>query len=202
MFRIISLSVIYGGAFASFVGTYVSVSPGADLSSWHLYWMIGAAAFTFIAFVFDVAMYLMSRPKRYRGRNKDRNIIKYMRQWLCSGGRAVIFSRDMSWGNDEYVKPTLINKSKNGELLICIQSPTPLTDLLKQNGAEVYTYAHLSKVPSSRFTIVNYEKHGAKVAVGLPEGNDHVIQEYQKGVDPFFSVAEDLVKYVIAARAT
>jgi hypothetical protein len=112
----------------------------------------------------------------------------------------VIFSRDMSWGSDEKVRRVLSKKAAQGELTICLEHAIPLTDELKQVGATIIEYGYLGQVPRSRFTIVDFERDGARVAVGVTQNRRHVIQEFRSGVDPFFAVAEDMVRFVIASE--
>ena len=46
----------------------------------------------------------------------------------------------------------------------------------------------------SRFTITNFGREDAKIAVGKSlENNIHMIEEYKNGELPFFHVASDLV---------
>jgi hypothetical protein len=199
MAKIVSIVVIYGGAFASFVGTHLSLNADLRLNSWHFYWLVAASAFTLLAFVSDISQYMRTKPKIFKVPDAKGEIVDYMCHWLSSGGRTVIFSRDMSWASHEAVRRLLSEKAKKHELVICLQNHNESTAKLANLGAEIYAYGHLGEVPLSRFTIVDYEKHGARVAVGLGEDGKHVIKEYQKGKDPFFSVAEDLVRYVIAS---
>lgn len=124
-----------------------------------------------------------------------------MLRWISSGGRVVIFSRDMSWAHDEAVCSVLKDKAARNELTVCLERSIKLTDELRNCGATIITYGHLNHIPRSRFTIVDFGREGARVAVGVHQNGRHVIQEYRDGLDPFFAVAEDLVRLLIAADA-
>ncbi len=111
----------------------------------------------------------------------------------------MIFSRDMSWTHDEAIRQVLMEKAGRNELIVCLEHPIRLTDELRRQGAQIVTYGALGHVPRSRFTIVDFGREGARVAVGVKVGNEHVIQEFRSGDHPFFAVAEDLVKLLLAS---
>ena len=112
----------------------------------------------------------------------------------------MIFSRDMSWADDEATRQILLEKAERNELTVCVERSIPLTDELRQSGARIVTYESLGHVPRSRFTIVDFDRDGARVAVGVRVQDKHVIQEFRSGHHPFFAVAEDLVKFLIASN--
>lgn len=111
----------------------------------------------------------------------------------------MIFTRDMTWV-DPTVQEILTAKARQRELTICIEHPLTVAEALEKEGAEIICYGELGVVPQSRYTIVDFEKHGARVAVGGAVGNYHVIQEFRDGEHPFFAVAEDLAKILIAYK--
>lgn len=111
----------------------------------------------------------------------------------------MIFSRDMSWTDEKAIRQVLMEKAGRNELTVFLEHPIPLTDELRRQGAQIVTYGALGHVPRSRFTIVDFGREGARVAVGVKVGNDHVIQEFRSGDHPFFAVAEDLVKLLLAS---
>ena len=84
-------------------------------------------------------------------------------------------------------------------MVVCVDKEIPITKELEKAGGQIITYGALEQVPLSRFTIINYERDGAQVAVGVPSGNDHLIQEFRSGSHPYFALAADLVKFLIAA---
>ena len=94
----------------------------------------------------------------------------------------------------------MLEKATRRELTVFLEHSIPLTDELRERGATIITYQSLGHIPRARFTIVDYGREGARVAVGVHEHGRHVIQEYQNGFHPFFAVAEDLVRFLIAAE--
>jgi hypothetical protein len=163
-------------------------------------WQTGFALLCIIllvAIVWEVITYMRSGPRRYY-LFKKRRIRNFMRRWLLSGGRAVIFTRDMSWAGDESIRQVLVEKAQRNELTICIETVIPLAAQLATLGAQVISCGELEVVPRSRYTIIDFERDGARVAVGGTVGRHHVIQEFRSGDHPFFAVAEDLARLLIA----
>jgi hypothetical protein len=121
---------------------------------------------------------------------------RFMHNWIESSGRTAIFSRDMSWASEPDIADLLRKKAASGELTICVPTQTALTSELELGGAEILTYGRLRHVPRSRFTIRNYGRGDAEVAIGLADGNSHRIRTYQAGRHPAFQTCEDLVEVI------
>lgn len=197
MFKLVAIASIQIATCASILSLYFALQPlSTDRPWWH--WLLIAFAIIacFLLTLREIAAHLRSAPKTYRS---PRKINSYMHKWVSSGGRVVIFSRDMSWAHDEAIRQVLLEKAGRNELTICLEHPIGLTDELRGQGAQIVTYGALGHVPRSRFTIVDFGREGARVAVGVKVGNDHVIQEFRSGDHPFFAVAEDLVKLLLAS---
>lgn len=133
-------------------------------------------------------------------RGDAKGIGKYMYKWIKNGGRVAIWTRDMSWANDDEIRSLLRTKSKTRELVVCISKPTDLTEELGSLGAEIYFYGDHMQEPESRFTIANFRVGGSSVAVGRPAGRWHVIEEFQAGHHPASHMASDLVNTVMALK--
>jgi hypothetical protein len=107
-----------------------------------------------------------------------------MHKWLSSGGLAAVFSRDLSWvkpGSE--VDKLLTDKATHQELILFVSKHTEITKRLRAEGGVVHTYpSHYS--PSSRFTIIDYKKNGARIAVGANEDGKHTIRKYSLGSSP------------------
>jgi hypothetical protein len=196
--KIIAIVIVQVGASASILSLYFTFQPfNASRPWWH--WLL--VAFAIISCMFltfrEIVNSVRFAPKIYRS---TKRINAYMHRWVSSGGRVVIFSRDMSWAGDGAIRKLLSEKARRNELTVCLERTIPLTNELQKEGAQVVTYQHLGHVPRSRFTIVDFGREGARVAVGVKFGNDHVIQEFQSGFHPFFAVAEDLVKFLLASK--
>lgn len=181
---------------AGIIRFYFSL-PAASQSE--LLWQIGTVAMVVInvaAIAWETVSHIQSAPKRFR-LTQPGKIRRYMIRWLRSGGRSVIFTRDMTWV-DETVREILLAKARNRELTICLEHPLPIATELQREGAQVISYGELGVVPRSRYTIVDFGKNGARVAVGGAVHNHHVIQEFRDGEHPFFAVSDDLAKILIA----
>ena len=120
-------------------------------------------------------------------------IRNYMFQWIQNGGRVAVWTRDMSWVDDDEMKRMLREKAESKELIICLQREIDNSAYLERYGADVATYGEAYS-PASIFTIVNFERAGSRVAVGRRMGNFHIIQEYSADEHPAFHMAYDLVR--------
>ena len=195
MTKLITVVMLQASACASLLGLYVSLLPvTAERPWWHWFLITFAVLASCCLAITEIVGYLRSAPKTYLSQRK---INRYMQRWVSSGGRVVIFSRDMSWAQEGETRAVLLGKARRNELTVCVEHSMPLTDALRDAGATIINYGHLRHIPRSRFTIVDFEKEGARVAVGAKFKGRHVIQEFQNGEHPFFGVAEDLVKILI-----
>jgi hypothetical protein len=140
-----------------------------------------------------------NRPKRYKNAEE---INEYMFRWISNIGRIVIFTRDMTWTNEQRIKDKLIEKSRNKELIVCMPKANEFANELKEKGASIVEYNHLNFEPQSRFTIVQYGRNDAKVAIGKSYKKYHLIEEFENGDHPLFHVAQDLVNILIKANET
>ncbi|MFN3608182.1 MAG: hypothetical protein ACK4Y9_03875 [Hyphomonas sp.] len=139
--------------------------------------------------------YYRLKPKSYDVRSLDINT--YMRSWLQSGGRALILSRDLTWvGSKELA--ILEKKARQNELEILVESSNDTVRKLESAGATVHIYKCLGFTPSSRFTIIDYDKNGARVAVGKVRGTKHLITEHHNNNDDVFVLATDLKNSILA----
>ena len=196
MHKLIGIIVLQAASCASILGLYFSLYPlGAVRPWWHWVLVAVTAVITVLLIVRDITDYYKSRPKIFHSKS---DVSNYMRNWISSAGRVVIFSRDMSWAGEQATVDVLFSKARQNELTVCVEHDMHLTRELEKAGARVITYGALNHVPRSRFTIVDYEKDGARVAVGASVKGQHVVQEFQSGEHPFFAVAEDLVKILSA----
>jgi hypothetical protein len=159
--------------------------------------------FQFISIGFSIALIVImavydwvNRPQRYRSSDQIQN---YMYDWVSQTGRVVIFTRDMSWVN-ETIKRKLIEKSKESELIVCMPKANALAGELQSYGARIVEYnRHLTYTPESRFTIVRFGRSDARIAIGIQNENEHLIEEFSNGHHPLFHVAHDLVNILMEA---
>lgn len=141
--------------------------------------------------VYTLIISFKNKPKKY---SKKVDIDEYMFNWISQDGRAVIFTRDMSWADSIGMIDMLKAKANKQELTIVMSHSTNLTNELKAYGAEIVLYGGVDFIPSSRFTIIRDGRSDARVAIGRRYSNgEHVIEEFDNSTHPLFSVATDLV---------
>ncbi len=176
------------------LGLWVSLNPNIrQFSSFQIVLLtITVIGILFMIF-WDIRSYWKRKPKFYR---TTEAIDQYMYRWISQRGRAVIFTRDMSWASSKKIKQLLLEKANRRELEICLPNSIPLTDELATAGAEVHTYPSFNEAPYSRFTIIRYGKDDARIAIGRNVEGRHQIEEYSYGTDPVFSIGYDLVRLV------
>lgn len=186
--RLISLVA----SIASIVGIIYPDLPSLDKLQW---WQV---LFVFTAAFFFVAVIIME-IRSHRGHRAFRLIDKsriqgYLLKWISQRGRVAIWSRDLSWATDGEARKLLCKKAEAGELIICLPKSQPITDELEKLGAEICIYNSKSEDPSSRFTVAFFGQDGARVAVGRPSGEFHLIDEFYSDQDPVFHIASDLIQ--------
>ncbi|GAB2177088.1 hypothetical protein [Dongia sp. agr-C8] len=199
MLGIVGTVVAQLAAYASFAGLYFTIVPfdqERPISHWVV---IGFGCTVGLALLTtEVRAKIRSLPKTYK---KTEQINQFMERWVSSRGQIVIFSRDMSWASKSSILTILIEKARNRELTVYVKEQVEVTRQLAAAGAKIITYGQLNHEPKSRFTIVGYGVDGARVAVGVTQKDRHVIEEFESGEHPYFSVAEDLIKFVRAANS-
>ena len=148
-----------------------------------------------LLFILLVWFEISERPqRRIYSKGDTEGILLYMHDWIQDGGRVAIWTRDMSWADDERTENLLRDKAAKDELVIFSPSSSPLTQSLADAGAEVYYYGKdRLDSPSSRFTITQFGRHGSSVAVGRAGNRTHIIDEFHSGDHPAFHIAADLV---------
>ncbi len=155
-------------------------------------WMVAAASIaTFV--IVRVREHLRTAPRAYRNTQK---IKAFMQDWIGRGARVAIFSRDMSWVDDDGIRDLLRAKSRRRELVLCLPNEIALSAELRNLGAEVHLYPELDYTPASRFTIINVGRHDSEVAIGQSINGVHTILKSRIGHDPLFAVTADLVGVV------
>ena len=193
---IVRATLIVLSSFASIIALALDLIPGSDQVPSSYLIALTAAVGIIVAFI--VVTEAAGRTPYYVFRRGDTDGIgKYMYKWIKNGGRVAIWTRDMSWANDDKIRSLLRTKSKTRELIVCISKPIDLTEELGSLGAEIYCYGDYMQEPESRFTIANFRVGGSSVAVGRPAGPWHVIEEFQAGHHPAFHMAFDLVRTVM-----
>lgn len=194
LFRHITAAV---GMYVSLLGLVLAVRPaGAPFTQWQKVLLVIATVLFLVELSFGVAELSGHPERRFRqGRKQELRIRNFMFQWLKSNGRAVIFTRDLSWvdATDQQMQSLLTQKAGANELTVVLPTHTSTTLALEAAGATVVTYENLDYVIQSRFTLIGMGRAGSRVAVGHSSEGTHVIQ-IANATDPVFYLAEDLVE--------
>jgi len=150
----------------------------------------------FLLYSFLVFYEVSTMDGKHIFKQSDSTSIKnYMLHWIAYGGRVAIWTRDMSWANDDRSKNLLLEKAQSGELIICLPTHTSFSRELEEKGGEIYVYGmELLSDPSARFTIAFYGRDGSKVAIGRARADKHIIEEFDTGSHPAFNLANELVQ--------
>jgi hypothetical protein len=183
------------GSLASLIGLLFTIkNPNSSFNGWQ--WLLLFLAITFFVVFIGVIIweYITKKPLIFKN---AKGIRDYMYKWIENGGRTVIFTRDLSWVSDDAMKDMLNNKARRGELTICMPNKISKVEEFEKSGATIVVYSSLNYTPLSRFTITNYGRDDAKVAVGksMSSGN-HLIEVYGNGEHPYFQVANDLINII------
>ena len=190
--RITFLSSIVG---ASLSGLGVIV-PLVVTSSYVTWWVLVLIAVFLSLMVLTTVIVLKSETTiRVCQADDEMSIHNYLVHWIKNGGRIAIWTRDMSWADDDDMKEMLRQKAQSQELIICLPNETDTTEYLSSYGAEVIAYGAWDS-PITSFTIANYGRAGSRVAIGRRKGNLHIIQEFSAEEHSAFDMAHDLVRLV------
>jgi hypothetical protein len=156
--------------------------------------IVGVVLSFLYGFLVFFEIYTLDGKRVFKQSDPD-SIRNYMLHWIAYGGRVAIWTRDMSWVKDEQSKSLLLEKAKNGELIICLPTHTSFSEQLEKEGAKIYVYGtDLLSDPSARFTIAYYGRDGSKVAIGRARADKHIIEEFDSGSHPAFHLAYELVQ--------
>ena len=177
-------------SYASIFGLYFTITPWSGEKSVGHWIVLGIAAVTSVLHLCQTGFeHFKERPKSFR---KPKDIQNYMVQWLSSGGRSVIFSRDLSWAQNGEEAVLLQDKARRNELTICVEASSSYAKKLKELGARVVVYGCNGFVPKSRFTIVDFGRIGARVAIAVKDGETHNIQEFKSDHPELLPVSRTL----------
>jgi len=179
------------GFLVSLLGLFISVAPPSKDLAWWQVTLVALSLGLFIYFMVDDLRRL--NQKRLK---TESDVNRYMHNWLSKGGRATIFTNDMTWADqDQTIQELLLDKASRRELTICMPEPTELAIACRRKGAVVLTYQQLQYVPRSRFTIIRDGRMDARIAVGMTTEGVHCVEEYQMGEHAVFAIANDLVEF-------
>jgi hypothetical protein len=192
MSRLIRDMIISIGALASLVGLVFAVRPrGAPWSPLDIFLLVLALLLGCVSVYLDVVKYQSRQVRVFKG---QRAIRDYMYQWINNAGGVAIFTRDLSWVNDDEVETLLKAKAKKGDLTLVLPRPIKLSRQLETSGASVLYYPTIDYVIKSRFTVINTGRADTRVAIGRTEGTKHFVEEFSAGDHPAFYLADDMLQ--------
>ena len=179
------------GTFGSMVALVASLKPSdAAFTGWQYVLLTSFTIFGLLDFVFTTADYLRGRSTRLKS---ERSIRDYMFRWISTAGKVEIFSRDLSWVDDDEMEALLQRKAARSELTLVIPAAIPLSAELLAAGATVLTYPDLNYAMQSRFTVINSGRTDTAVAIGRTQNGVHLVEEFRaESGDPAFYLAQDL----------
>lgn len=128
--------------------------------------------------------------------DNDGEIKKYMYNWISTQGQVSIFSRDLSWVDDQI---KILMLSKKEDLSICAAKETDLLKELRANDVNVYLYDDSIFPMVSRFTIIRSNKSDKQIAIATTQKihnkEKHCIYESRNNlVDNWIiGLAQDLI---------
>lgn len=144
---------------------------------------------------------LCAELKKVIVRPNETKVCDYLDKWIDDSGRLAIVSRDLSWVKDK-IKTKLINKAKNGELIVILPKNNEISRKLMDAGAEVryYLYGGESKkvdsnVLQSRFMIAGYEAN-PRMTIPKISIDQHINDEFSSG-DHQTHVSSDIVDIIL-----
>jgi len=140
---------------------------------------------------YDIYQAWQERPKRFAGRNRDEKTRDYMIWLLSHEGGCVMSSKDLSWATGD-ARDKLLDKARKHSLSLLLPYETDLSEELRAAGADVHYYADKGWALKSRFTIVNYQRGDAWLAVGLSSPDAHSIREIRTNDDAALNMAKDI----------
>lgn len=191
MFHLLARQLSYLSAIVTAASVFISVTTTLNNNiKAGLIFVIALAVFLIS---WDIVEYLKNRPEKFLPNSHQ--IVEFMNEWVSCGGRTAILSGDLSWAKDnpEAIK-FLEKKAKAKDLILCVRTTNELIEYLVENGAELHNYSKYSFSPKSRFTVIDYEKNGERIAVGFVEDNNHVIYKYDTKDSVVTTLACDLMR--------
>lgn len=191
LFRIIVLNVSMLVSLILLVFSFKDADQ--PLTAWQWAFALVCVGITAVVTTFDLLEWRRRGWKDLRGAGEIRD---YMFDWIDSASSAAIFSRDMSWVQDDRMKGMLREKARSSSLVLVLPREIPFSAELKQLGASVYHYPQIDYVIRSRFTVVDLDSHNTRVAIGRSNGDRHRVEEISAGDNPSLNLAIDMLELV------
>ncbi|MFF2480446.1 hypothetical protein [Paenibacillus sp. NPDC058071] len=181
------------GTLASLIGVIFLLpkKSGEGTSVWIIIFSVVAVIAFIISIFLEIKLHQKLTGKKVGG---TRNIRDYMYDWISKPGVAFIFTRDLSWVNDDEMKEMLRRKANNNELHICMADRNSIASELENSGAKIYTYSSLNYTLKSRFTFMNIDRADCRVAIGKEINGVRYVEELTSSNAPHYWVLNDLME--------
>lgn len=98
----------------------------------------------------------------------EKEINDFMKHWIQTDGVVKVFSRDLSWVDDDMLG---IIRKKGGDLYFYVQSKNRAVEAIRQvnPGCRIYYYGDYGFEPISRYTVIHANRDTRQIAVALQE---------------------------------
>jgi hypothetical protein len=134
------------------------------------------------------------RRFRNQDNSKGRRAVKdYMDKLLAKGENIAIFTRDMSWVDDN-TEVLLTQKAQKNNLTVFMLKANDLSSRLSSAGAVVYYYEAVTgdRPMMSRFTLINMGRSQPELAIGHRNEDVHTIEMFSSSRDYALTLAQDM----------
>lgn len=150
----------------SFIGTVVSIISFFFLEvEWSMAKIIMILA---LVVVLGMAVYFLFIKKDTKTYKSQEEINEFMKNWIKTNGVVKIFSRDLSWLDDEMYG---VLQAKGEDLYLYVEKENEkIKKILQMNPeSKIYFYEDIGFTPSSRFTIIHANKDEKQIAIAIKE---------------------------------
>lgn len=128
--------------------------------------------------VSGVSFYLFIIKKNTKVYISEEEIKLFMKEWIGTHGIVKVFSRDLSWADEEVIG---IFAKKGKDLVIYAEKMNETIKKIMALNSEckVIFYGHDKFVPNSRFTIIHANKEDRQLAIALKEKRNRKKLEHE-----------------------
>lgn len=150
----------------SFIGTVVSIISFFFLEiEWSMAKIILMIA---LIVLLGLAVYFLFIKRETKTYKSQEEINEFMKNWIKTNGVVKIFSRDLSWLDDEMYG---ILQAKGGDLYLYVEKKNEKIEKILQMNPEskIFFYEDIGFIPNSRFTIIHANKDEKQIAIAIKE---------------------------------
>ena len=154
----------------SFIGTVVSIISFFFLEvKWSMAKIILMIALIVLLVLAVYFLFIKRDTKTYKSQEE---INEFMKNWIKTNGVVKIFSRDLSWLDDEMYG---ILQAKGEDLYLYVEKKNEKIEKILQMNPEgkIFFYEDIGFIPSSRFTIIRANKDEKQIAIAIKEQKDY-----------------------------